>query len=178
MITKDKFLKFYPNNLNASKCWDEMLNQLYEKQLLSELMMVAMLATVRIENGRDFLPRREIITPELAEAHYGYQTRVGKILGNTQTGDGYFFRGSGYPQLTGRWNFQNAQNKTGLPLITNPDLLLDIHNSVLEMVLFAQEKGVKQYADKQDWDTFRHIWNGGSNGLVDFKRVIGDYLSP
>ncbi|UOO37196.1 hypothetical protein IZU99_08005 [Oscillospiraceae bacterium CM] len=37
-------------------------------------------------------------------------TTGGKNLGNTQVGDGYLFRGAGFIQLTGRYNYQKFSN--------------------------------------------------------------------
>lgn len=41
-------------------------------------------------------------------------------LGNTQPGDGRKFKGRGYVQLTGRRNYQDWSNRTGLNLVANP----------------------------------------------------------
>jgi len=51
-----------------------------------------------------------------------YEGRVD--LGNTQTGDGYRFRGRGYVQITGRRNYALFSKILGINLIDNPDLAL------------------------------------------------------
>lgn len=52
-------------------------------------------------------------------------TRIGKVLGNTQKGDGFRFRGRGLIQLTGRSNYAKAKRETGVDLIEYPDKALD-----------------------------------------------------
>jgi putative chitinase len=49
-------------------------------------------------------------------------THSGKLLGNTQPGDGYKYRGRGYAQLTGRWNYGAWSDQLGINLIKNPGL--------------------------------------------------------
>lgn len=61
----------------------------------------------------------------LPEFLYGYQTRKGKGLGNTQEGDGAKYIGRGYIQLTGRSNYQRYGQMIGKDLINNPTLLND-----------------------------------------------------
>ncbi|MEW4426848.1 RHS repeat-associated core domain-containing protein [Paenibacillus pabuli] len=44
-------------------------------------------------------------------------TKLGKQLGNTEKGDGYKFRGAGYIQMTGRYNYQRFADAMGDPKI-------------------------------------------------------------
>jgi hypothetical protein len=46
-------------------------------------------------------------------------------LGNTQSGDGWNFRGRGYVQITGRTNYAKFTRLLGVDLVNNPDLALD-----------------------------------------------------
>lgn len=61
---------------------------------------------------------------KLANYVYDDVRRVNK-LGNTQAGDGWKFRGRGLKHLTGRWNYEKYQAASQLPVVTDPDLLLD-----------------------------------------------------
>jgi predicted chitinase len=48
-----------------------------------------------------------------------------KMLGNTQVGDGEKFKGRGFIQITGRYNYKMAGDALGLPLEENPELAED-----------------------------------------------------
>ena len=52
--------------------------------------------------------------------------RLAEALGNTPQadGDGFFFRGRGYVQITGRANYEKAGRKLKFDLVNKPDLLL------------------------------------------------------
>jgi hypothetical protein len=57
------------------------------------------------------------------EKKYGYKTKTGKGLGNTQEGDGAKYKGRGYIQLTGRANYEQVGNLIGIDLVNNPELI-------------------------------------------------------
>jgi len=79
------------------------------------------LGTFKWETAHTMRPIDEIGSAARFNKMYGPQTKVGKILGNTQDGDGALFHGRGYVQLTGRRNYSKAKKLTGVDLLTNPD---------------------------------------------------------
>jgi predicted chitinase len=52
-----------------------------------------------------------------------YNPRKAKELGNVQPGDGIKYKGRGFIQLTGRYNYKRAGQALGLPLEANPELV-------------------------------------------------------
>lgn len=55
----------------------------------------------------------------------GSRPAVAKRLGNLTPGDGIKYHGRGYPQTTGRANYEKAGKKLGLDLVGNPELMKD-----------------------------------------------------
>jgi hypothetical protein len=82
------------------------------------------LATIKRECGDAWNPTTEQGSPSYFNK-YEPGTRLGKMLGNTQSGDGFTFRGRGYPQTSGRANYQKLTDHFGVDFMTQPDLLLD-----------------------------------------------------
>lgn len=79
------------------------------------------LATFKWETAHTMKPIDEHGGPKYFNSRYGPQTKVGKMLGNTQVGDGARFHGRGYVQLTGRSNYAKAKALTKADLISDPD---------------------------------------------------------
>jgi predicted chitinase len=57
------------------------------------------------------------------EKKYGFDTRKGKILGNVSPGDGAKFRGRGFLQLTGKYNYDKIGKILNLDLVSNPSMV-------------------------------------------------------
>ena len=51
-----------------------------------------------------------------------YNPAKAKVLGNIKVGDGVRYKGRGYIQLTGRYNYKKAGEALGLPLEQQPEL--------------------------------------------------------
>lgn len=62
---------------------------------------------------------------EYFESKYGWKTKIGRTLGNTQEGDGYLFYGRGMLHITGRENYEKYSGKIGkaTEIMETPKLL-------------------------------------------------------
>lgn len=72
---------------------------------------------------------------------YGPASSTGRMLGNTQPGDGYKYRGRGFIQLTGRSNYTRYATMIGRKdVIDNPDLALQPDISALLTVAYIKDR--------------------------------------
>lgn len=167
----------------------ELILNEWEARSLQDLRQLAyILATIHHEVGQTYEPIEENLnysaagllktwpakfTPEKAAAYakkpekianYVYANRIGN--GNEASGDGWKFRGRGYPQVTGRSNYQWAKEFTGVDLIANPDRMKEVPIAV--KVTFTgmlqgkfTGKKLSDYfnATVEDWVNARRIIN-------------------
>lgn len=63
-----------------------------------------------------------------------------KTLGNVQPGDGERFKGRGYIQLTGRYNYTQFAQESGIPVDKKPELLKDPSMAAKASIWFWQNK--------------------------------------
>ncbi|MDI6838265.1 MAG: hypothetical protein QMD99_21455 [Rhizobiaceae bacterium] len=92
-----------------------------------------------------------------------------KNLGNTRPDDGWDYRGSGPGQVTGRANFARVEKETGLPVVSDPDLLRQPDAGMQAALILWQKWGLNEMADRGETDAIRKRWNGGTNGLAEVK---------
>ena len=91
-----------------------------------------------------------------------------KILGNTHDGDGYKYRGRGFIQVTGRYNYTQLSKVINLDLVTNPDLLSnDVHLALKISAIFWSHKHINNPADRDDAREVTYRINGGYIGYQD-----------
>lgn len=108
-------------------------------------------------------------TPEKI-ANRVYANRMGN--GNEASGEGWKYRGRGFIQITGKENYFHLQVDTDLPLLKNPDLLLEEANAMLSACWFWKKKGLNSLADKDLIKAITKHINGGYNGIEHRKELL------
>lgn len=152
-----------------------------EFQITTELRIAHFLAQTSHESGC-FLWMREIWGPTDAQKNYEPPSHLASVLGNTQAGDGFRYRGRGLIQITGRANYAACGQALALPLEDQPDLLTEIQNACRSAGWFwtvgagqrlsvaAKQYGVpvgvnlNDLADADDAQGITLAVNGGLNG--------------
>ena len=105
-------------------------------------------------------------------ANFVYANRLGN--GDSDSGDGYRFRGRGIIQITGRSNYADAGTALGVNLLDDPDLLLSKDIAAMAAAWFWSSRGLNALADDMtddnDLEDFTEITkriNGGTVGIKD-----------
>lgn len=125
------------------------------------------MAQVAHESG-EFRYREELLSDRNAELRYGNTRKLGQNLGNKNYGDGAKYKGKGFIQLTGKYNYQEYTDDTGIDFVNNPKWLLRDYWALHSACWFWKKRGLNELADRSG-DDIRKITrriNGGYNGLV------------
>lgn len=154
-----------PENVAAN--WPIIEAALGARKIDSAMTCVAAIATISVETGT-FAPVKEWGGPQYLDAIYDGRAD----LGNTEPGDGSLYRGRGFVQITGRWNYEHFGKEIGLDLISNPDLSLDPNVAAQIFAAFFFERGAARFAEARDWFRVRKSVNGGMNGWIRFIDVV------
>jgi putative chitinase len=126
-------------------------------------------------------------TEELAQAYamqpekianYVYANRMGN--GDEASGEGYFYRGRGLIQLTGKNNFLEYSFTCDNEAYQRPDIVTEDHYAAEAAGWYWDRNNLNALADKQDIGGMRRRINGGFNGLDDAQMKyakIMDYFN-
>jgi putative chitinase len=136
-------------------------------------MVLMAIATIRAETG-GFEPISEgksrFNTSPEGHPFDLYDNR--KDLGNHGAPDGANFKGRGFVQLTGRFNYEKYDGELGLGgrLVANPELANDptIAAQLLARFLKDKEAPIRAALHEGDLAQARRLVNGGSHGLAEF----------
>ncbi len=160
------------------------LTELVHSQLGDKPMVLMALGTIRAETeGFEPIaeyPSRFNTSPNADHLFDLYDHRAD--LGNRGAPDGERFRGRGYVQLTGRFNYAAFGKALGLGnrLIASPELATDktIAARLLAAFMKDKERPIKEALLDDDLKAARRLVNGGSHGLERFSQAyrIGDAL--
>lgn len=143
------------------------------QQLTEKPMVLMALATIRAET-ESFLPVAEgcsrFNTSPRGHDFDLYDCR--RDLGNEKKPDGERYRGRGYIQLTGRFNYGRYGEVIGLGdrLLREPQLASDpaVAGQLLAVFLKDKERDIKRALLEGDLRHARRLVNGGSHGLDRF----------
>jgi predicted chitinase len=105
-----------------------------------------------------------------------YAPKKAKQLGNKKVGDGARYKGRGYIQLTGRYNYKRAGQALGLPLEAKPELVEKPEIAAKVAVWFWQTRVQPKVDDFGNTPQATKPINPGLNGLQDRKEKFQDFI--
>lgn len=114
---------------------------------------------------------------ELGGKKYFKKYEGRKDLGNTEVGDGYRFRGRGFIQVTGRYNYIRLSKDTRIDFLNNPDTLSEEPNAMVSACWYWDSRKLNQYADLDDIHCITLKINGGLNGYDERKSLLKKWKS-
>ena len=146
--------------------------------LTDRAMVCAALGTIRAES-EGFLPIPEFpsqFNTRPGQAPFSIYEGLAK-LGNTQPGDGARFKGRGFVQLTGRFNYQKYGDALGVDLTSgtaNADLANapEVAAVLLATFLADHAQALHQALAAGQFAQARKLVNGGAHGLDRFRDVF------
>lgn len=104
-----------------------------------------------------------------------YNPRKAKSLGNTKPGDGAKYKGRGYIQITGKYNYAKAGKELGIDLVNNPKLAEKPAIAAKIAVWFWQHRVQPNVDDFNDVKDVTKPINPGMRGLEDRKENFDEY---
>jgi len=111
----------------------------------------------------------------VAKYEPGHKSGKAKILGNTEKGDGARFMGRGYTQLTGRWNYTNAEKHLKLGLVKNPELAAKPEIAAKIAVSFWKQRVRPNVTDYNDVKSETRKINPNYHGLKQRQELFKVY---
>jgi putative chitinase len=119
-------------------------------------------------------------------ANYVYANRGGN--GDEASGDGFKYRGGGFPQTTFKDGYQRLKDVTGIDFVANPDFILTEENALLAGLIYWKDNNLNKYADLDDLDAVsdqinigrQTVKEGDANNykhrkecLIKWKQILG-----
>ena len=104
-----------------------------------------------------------------------YNKDKAKMLGNVKVGDGAKFKGRGYLQITGRYNYRIAGKALGLPLEEQPELLEDPDTAAKASIWYWKTRVQPNVSDFNNVISVTKPINPKLNGLKDRKDNFKEY---
>jgi putative chitinase len=104
-----------------------------------------------------------------------FAPKKARALGNKKAGDGARYKGRGYIQLTGRYNYKRAGEALGLPLEAKPELAEKPEVAAKIAVWFWKQRVRPNVDNFNDVTSVTKPINPGLNGLADRQESFKDF---
>lgn len=163
-ITQQQLLAIMPNARARVAIFLPYLNRYMAGYGINNRMRVChFLAQIAHESG-------ELrYTKEIAS---GKEYEGRKDLGNVKPGDGVRYKGRGLIQITGRANYKQLSDATGIDFYNHPDWLELPQWATMSACWWWDNRGLNRLADKDALTLITQRINGGSNGLQDRLKYL------
>lgn len=102
---------------------------------------------------------------EIGNDAYFQKYEFRKDLGNVQPGDGVKFKGRGFIQITGRYNYTQCANAIGIDIVAHPELAETYAVAAQVAGWYWQVKKLNMWCDANNCKKVTKLINGGYNGL-------------
>ena len=123
--------------------------------------------------GKDKKTKKVIIDPKTKQPKNFNPTAV--TLGNDKIGDGEKYKGRGYIQLTGKYNYMMAGKALGLDLVNKPELVEKPEIAAKVAVWFWQNRLQPKVDNFNDTKASTKPINRGLKGLEQRKEKFNDF---
>lgn len=191
MITAEKFAELFPN-CKDPEGWVDAMNKVFpEYEIDTPQRIAAFIAQCGHESGgwRVFEENLNYSAKALdavfgkyfvrggrdAQEYHRQPEKIANVVyanrmgnGDTDTGDGWYYRGRGPIQLTGYNNYYAFSEWSGVDVVNNSKLVAeDKEVALLSAIWYWSSNNLNRYADSGDIKTMTRRINGGYIGLED-----------
>lgn len=170
-ITDDHLRQIMPNLATAKRnlYLPFLRAAMLDHEITTPIRAAAFLAQISHESA-ELKFMQELWGPTAQQKKYEPGTDLAKTLGNTQSGDGFRYRGRGPIQITGRDGYRRAGQALGIDLENNPDQAATPEVAFQIAGWYWTSRNLNALADQGTISAFRQITkkiNGGYNGWDD-----------
>ena len=191
MLTTEQFSELFPN-CKDPEGWVEAMNEVFpEYEINTPERIASFVAQCGHESGgwRVFSENLNYSAKALdavfgkyfvragrdAEEYHRQPEKIANVVyanrmdnGDTDSGDGWRYRGRGPIQLTGRANYSAFSNDMGVDAVEDPDMVSENKTvALMSAIWYWNKNGLNKYADSGDIKTMTKRINGGYIGLED-----------
>jgi len=115
--------------------------------------------------------------PNKWQKHYEPPSKTASMLGNTERGDGQKFLGRGFIQVTGRYNYQQFAQNSGIDVVSHPELLEKPDTAAKATVDFWLNRIRPNVKDFTKTDQVTKIINHAKKHASERKSAFTQYAS-